>query len=238
MGFIGRLIRLPLRLVPPNRVVRILTGGLRGWKWVTGSATHGAWIGTYEREAQRVFHELIRPGAVVYDIGANVGFFTLLGARLAGDAGFVYAFEPLPRNVELLERHLALNGVANARVLPVALSSQSGTARFHAAPNAAMGALSGEGELEVRVETLDALVRGGTLRPPTFLKIDVEGAEHDVLAGGEETLRRERPSILLSTHGSVQHARCVELLERFGFTLRLLRDPASDGNGVLLATAA
>lgn len=229
-------MRLPLRLVPRDRVVRILTGGLRGWKWITGSATHGAWIGTYERDAQRVFHDLIRPGAVVYDVGANVGFFTLLGARLAGSEGIVFAFEPLPRNVEILNRHIALNGVPNVRVLAIALSSQSGTARFQAASDAAMGTLTENGDLEVRVETIDGLVEGGTLLPPAFLKIDVEGAEYDVLTGAEKTLRRERPAILLSTHGSARHARCAELLEGFGFALRLLRDPAGDGNGVLLAT--
>ncbi|HEV8435127.1 MAG TPA: FkbM family methyltransferase, partial [Thermoanaerobaculia bacterium] len=114
--FIGRLLRLPLRLVPNGRVVRIKSGPLRGWRWITGSAPHGCWLGTYERDSQRAFMDNVHEGDVVYDIGANAGFFTLLASTLAGPRGLVFAFEPLPRNVALLERHVSLNGCENVRI--------------------------------------------------------------------------------------------------------------------------
>lgn len=216
--------------------MRILSGRLRGWRWITGSATHGCWLGTYERETQRVLKRLIEPGAVVYDLGANVGFFTLLASKLAGAAGVVYAFEPLPRNIELLERHVQLNRASNVRVMPLAVTATSGVARFARAANPSMGGLAEEGDVEVRTDSIDALVGSGVIRPPTFLKIDVEGAEDGVLAGAKQVLREHRPDILLSAHGYRKHETCSSLLQDLGYALRDLRDGHADGNYVVLAT--
>ena len=238
MGLLAHLIRLPLRLVPANRVVRILTGDLRGSRWITGSATHGCWLGTYERETQQAFRMLIGRGSVVLDVGANVGFFTLLAATRTGPTGFVYSFEPLPRNLAYLRRHLDLNAVTNVEVLPVALSSSAGAARFGSAANPAMGGLAAEGELEVQTETLDELVASGRVRPPHFLKIDVEGAEYEVLRGAAATLARHRPDLLLSTHGYREQERCCAFLRELHYELRELRDGTVDGQYTMLASAA
>lgn len=235
MRVFSKLIRLPLRLVPPGREVRIRSGALRGWKWITGSATHGCWLGTYEREAQRVFVDVIREGDVVVDIGANVGFFTLLAAKLAGPRGAVYAFEPFPRNLDYLNRHVAANALANVHVLPVALSSQAGTAFFSAGANPASGQLSDRGEVEVRTETLDALVASGRVAPPQFLKIDVEGGEAAVLAGAAAVLERHRPAILLSSHGYKLRDRCAALLREHRYDLTVIRDGRADGQYTDLA---
>ncbi|HYI10649.1 MAG TPA: FkbM family methyltransferase [Thermoanaerobaculia bacterium] len=235
MRLLSRLIRLPLRLVPAGRTVPILTGALRGWKWITGSATHGCWLGTYEREAQEAFRELIREGDVVYDIGANAGFFTLLASRLTGPRGTVYAFEPLPRNIDYLQRHVAVNHAANVRVLPIAVSSSTGVAHFDTASNAAMGRIKDEGVLEVQTESLDALVASGRVIPPRFMKIDVEGAELEVLHGAATLLQRHHPKMLLSTHGVRIHERCCALLEEWGYALRFVRDGTDDGQYTVVA---
>jgi FkbM family methyltransferase len=222
-------------------MVPILSGPLRGWKWITGSATHGAWLGTYERETQQVFARLVREGDVVYDIGANVGFFTLLAASLAGRSGAVYAFEPLPHNLAFLRRHLAVNDDANAaevHVMDVALSSASGVARFATATSAAMGRLADIGDLEVRTETIDELVSSGRIAPPRFMKIDVEGAEHAVLTGAAATLARERPVLLLSTHGYEVHEQCCAFLREAGYELEMIRDGTADGQYTLMAASA
>ena len=235
MNWLSRLIRLPLRLMPPNRAVRIVSGELRGWKWISGSATHGCWLGHYEREAQEIFVAAIRPGDVVYDVGANVGFYTLLASKLAGH-GSVVSFEPLPRNLALLERHLRLNAVRNVRVLPIAVSSRSGTARFATSHNPAMGGLTATGEIEVTTASLDDLIAARAIARPSFMKIDVEGAEHDVLTGAAKLLAEDRPTILLSAHGYLQHDRCLTLLRAAGYDVRVLRDGAADGNYVDLVS--
>lgn len=235
MSLFARFIRLPLRLLRPGRVVPILLGELRGYRWISGSATHGCWLGRYEHEAQAIFADAIRPGDVVYDIGANVGFYTLLAAKLSGH-GAVIAFEPLPRNLALLQRHLELNAVRNVQVLPLAVSSRSGMARFAAAPNPAMGGLAPSGEIEVTTAALDELIAAGSIPHPSFMKIDVEGAEYDVLTGATKLLAEDRPTILLSSHGYDQHERCLALLRAKGYEVRVVRDGAADGNYVDVAS--
>lgn len=235
MSLLSRVARLPLRLVPRGATVPILSGPLRGWKWVAGSATHGCWLGIYERETQAVFARLVREGDVVYDIGANVGFFTLLAARLAGRGGAVYAFEPLPHNLAYLRKHIAANHAA-VYVLPVALSSSSGAAWFATATSAAMGRLADAGDLEVRTETVDELVSSGRISPPRFMKIDVEGAEHAVLTGAAATLTRDRPVILLSTHGYLIHEQCCAFLRELRYDIEVIRDGTADGQYTLIAT--
>src|SRR5688500_4616739 len=138
MSLLGRAIRLPLRLIPRDAVLRVLSGPLRGRRWIAGAATHGCWLGTYERFVQRIFVEHVRPGGVVYDVGANAGFFTLLSSKLAGPSGAVYAFEPMERNLRYIREHLRLNRTENVHVVPMAVSDRIGSVRFAASHNPAM----------------------------------------------------------------------------------------------------
>ena len=232
---LSKIIRLPLRLVPDRARVRVLSGPLRGSRWIAGASTHGAWLGTYERVAQRAFVDHVRSGGVVFDIGANVGFFTLLASKLVGKRGTVVAFEPLPRNLAILREHVQMNGCANVSVLALAVSDRSGEARLRVAADPAMSGIADDGELAVRTESVDGMLAEGRLPPPAFMKIDVEGGEADVLSGALRTLRAHRPRILLSTHGYAIHERCCALLEREGYRLDLLIDGEVDGNYMLLA---
>ena len=235
-GFAGRLARLPLRLVPRGSVVRIRSGELRGFRWITGAATHGCWVGTYERPVQQLFRRFIRPGAVVLDAGANTGFYTLLASKLAGPHGRVFAFEPLPRNLHYLRRHLELNGVGNVTVVPMALRGSSGTARFRTAAHASMGALAGDGDLEVPAASLDDLLASGRITMPDFIKMDIEGAESDALGGASRILAARSATIVLSAHGWRQHEQCSAILRDAGYDLELLRDGTEDGDYLVLAT--
>lgn len=232
---IRRIARAILWLLPRSTVVPVVSGTLRGSRWILHSGTHGCWAGTYERPVQRLFEQFVAKGDVVFDIGANVGFFTLLAAKLVGPTGRVFAFEPLPRNVEYIERHLALNRVENATVLPLALSRAAGVARFNIAESPSMGRLSESGTLEVETASLDELLRSGRIAAPAFIKMDVEGAECDVLNGAKEMLAEHRPAILLSAHGWQQHELCTAFLQTTGYKLELLRDGAADGDYLVLA---
>ncbi len=114
-SLMGRALRSPFRLIPASTAMPILQGPLRGRRWIVGSATHGCWLGSYEFETQRAFAGLVRAGDVVYDLGANVGFYSLLAARLAGDDGIVYSFEPLARNLDFLRKHVGINALKKLR---------------------------------------------------------------------------------------------------------------------------
>src|SRR3989454_7017615 len=98
----GKFLRWPLRFVPRELAVPIRQGALRGKRWVVGSSTHGCWLGSYEYTKRKLFESYVIAGDVVYDIGANVGFYTLLASVLVGRGGQVVAIEPLPRNIAYL----------------------------------------------------------------------------------------------------------------------------------------
>jgi FkbM family methyltransferase len=205
---VGKLLRLPLRAVPRERPVRILGGPLRGWRWIPAAASHGCWLGTFERAEQDVFARTVRAGDVVYDLGANVGFYTLLAAKLVGPTGRVVAFEPVPRNLGYLRRHLALNRCENVTVVAAAVSDRPGRARFRDGPAHTVGTLADDGEYDVDVVALD----GFAGPPPRVIKIDVEGAEAGVLRGARRVLREVRPIVLLSTHSTAVREACLSLL--------------------------
>jgi FkbM family methyltransferase len=217
----ARALRLPLRLIPSAARVPILSGPLRGKWWVVGSSLHSCWLGTFEVEKQALFAAALGRGDIVYDVGAHVGMYSLLAAAHVGSGGHVYSFEPLPRNLDYLEQHLALNRVDNCTVLDVAVSSRAGTAAFDESSHPAMGHLGAAGGrvITVRTVTLDDLVANGVTRPPSVIKIDIEGAEYDCLRGAASVLASSRPIIFVATHGPDVHERCCRLLDGWGFDL-------------------
>lgn len=215
----GRLLRLPLRLIPSELPLPILQGPLRGYRWVAGSSNHGCWLGSYEYVKQRLIAHMLRVGDVVFDVGANVGFYTLLAAAKVGHAGRVIAFEPLPENVRRIHQHLRLNHIENVRVMEGAVGAGNGTARFEPHASNAMGKVATHGSVEVALFSLDALADAKTIPDPALMKIDVEGAELDVLRGASRMLERARPTILLATHGSVVHRQCCDFLRTAGYAL-------------------
>jgi FkbM family methyltransferase len=199
----------------------IIAGRLRGRWWLPASRGKILRIlnGTYEREQTRLFEQLLRPGGVVLDVGANVGYYTLLASVLVGDGGSVHAFEPEPRNAEFLRRHLRINGRRNVTVQQAAVSDRAGTARFEFGTGSGTGHLADAGALEVRTLRLDDYCAEHALAPAA-IKIDVEGAEMSVLHGARETLERHRPTIFLSTHGAQVHAASLAFLRGLGYPLR------------------
>ena len=98
-----RLLRYPLRLIPRETVVPIIRGPLRGRKWIVGSFLHRCWLGSYEIEFQKALAKEIKRGGVFYDVGANVGFYSLLASKLIFP-GRIYAFEPMTANIPDAER--------------------------------------------------------------------------------------------------------------------------------------
>jgi len=228
MEFWARAIRLPLRSLPPGMVMPILTGRLRGHMWIVGSGVHSCWIGSYEMEKQRAFGQVTPLGGTVLDLGANVGFYTLLAAEVVGPSGHVHAFEPVPRNLQYLRRHIALNGLKNVSVIEAAVSDASGSRRFQFHSSAAMGHLSDDGQTEVSTVALDEFVFGSAAVAPNSIKIDVEGAEFSVLQGAREVLSQHRPALLLATHNSSLRRLCLELLATHGYAVRPIKP--SDGD--------
>lgn len=198
----------------------IIAGPLRGRWWLPESRGKilRILLGTYEPEQTGLFREWVRPGDTVLDVGAHVGYYSLLASMLAGDGGQVWAFEPNPQNHRFLLEHARVNGRGNVRVEQAAVSDANGSARFDFGTGSGTGHLAEGGALEVRTVRLDDFCRERNLRP-SAIKIDVEGAEGAVLEGARETIAAARPVVFLSTHGPEVHRRCVEWLRGAGYVL-------------------
>jgi len=243
---LGKLARLPLRLVPAEARVRVRKGPLKGLRWIVGSHIHGCWLGTYEREKADLFAGMLRDGGVMYDIGANVGYYAPLSSRLVGTVGHVYAFEPSPRNLEYLKQHVLMNDMQNVTVYDVGVSDSPGEASFDLGVNPASGHLqtdhatapSGK-TVKVRLVSLDDMLSRQVIRPPDWIKIDVEGGEEQVLSGMTACMAKHRPIILLATHSRRLHDSCVATLKAAGYKLRVLEEPTVGTDlGEVLATAS
>jgi FkbM family methyltransferase len=184
-----------------------------------------------------MFSTMIKRGDVVYDLGANVGFYSLLASVLVGPDGRVFSFEPAPRNLGFLRRHLELNRVRNCSVFEVAVSGSNGTARFDFGPHFHMGHLAGDSEnsISVRTVTLDNLIASGQIKPPNLIKCDIEGAEFDALTGAADTLSKYAPAIFLATHGPKVHQDCCALLTGLAYQLTPLDAPSLNDASEILA---
>lgn len=237
-SFLGRLLRLPLRLIPKRMAMPIMQGRLRGTKWIVGAGEHGYWLGSYEMTKRRAFEKEIPSGAVLYDIGANVGYFSLLAAKLAGPEGRVYAFEPLPRNIEYLEKHIKINKFENIEVVDAAVSDHGGEAHFDLGASSAMGHLAETGGITVRMVALDEMLEAGDIRPPDYIKVDVEGAEYEALKGARKLLEKYHPILFLDTHQREAHLPTIELLQSLGYEFEILDGKSLTATKELIARHA
>ena len=160
------------------------------------AVTPGLRSGEYEPHLTAVFERYCTPGMTVVDVGANLGYYSLLASKSVGPSGKVIAMEPNSENCRLLLSSLRLGGITNVELIPVACDRSTGWAYYstHVGSN---GGLIDEGDLlahpGVVVPTfrLDDLVAG----PVGFLKMDVEGAEGRVVSGATRLIERDRPII-------------------------------------------
>ncbi len=178
----------------------VLQGPLKGMRWIVGSQTHGMWLGSYEVEKQLAVKARLRPGLVFYDVGANVGYYSLLAAKYVDNTGEVIAFEPFPKNIEYLSHHILLNRLTNIKIIPKALSDHSGKDKFFCGNEASSCHINPEGNIEVTVSTLDAILKEESIRPPDIIKVDIEGSEIDFLKGAVNILKINSPLIFMAVH--------------------------------------
>lgn len=205
------------KIVPKSLILPIIEGPLKGKKWIVNSSNLAYFLGNFENNQMNIVKKFLHAGDTFYDIGANVGIYTLLASERVGNKGIVVAFEPLPANVKILDKHVKMNRCTNVKVIECALSNISGTSMFFEHPDNTMGFLSKDGNIEVRTTILDSILSDGTTPPPNLIKIDVEGAESKVLLGGLEVLKTYDPILLISLHSDKQREDCIKLLQDLGY---------------------
>jgi FkbM family methyltransferase len=222
-----RALRAPFRLLPRSLAIPIRQGPARGMKWIVGAGIHDHWLGTYEPDKQSAILRFAKAGMTFYDVGAHAGFYTLMFSRLAGDAGRVYAFEPLPSNVAALLEHLRLNSISNAWVIDAAAGDRTGMAGFTFDRVGTMNSLTSDSEPRLRVATLRLDDAG--LPPADLIKIDVEGTELAVLKGAERALAARHPILFVALDGLETRRECLTFLSGLGYDLFMLDGSAVSG---------
>lgn len=157
--------------------------------------------GTWEPHVTAAFRELLSREDVCVDVGANIGYFTLLASQLVGPSGRVYAFEPLPSVYAMLRSNLELNSVTNVTALCVAAGDTDGRAHLYVAPSghSSIRPLDARSTLmTVRTCRLDSIVPTSDLARIKLVKIDVEGYEPEVVRGLEGVFEAGgRPAVIL-----------------------------------------
>jgi FkbM family methyltransferase len=187
-----------------SRPRRILGGLASGYRIHISPAENLSYLlGTNEPHLQKAIRQYVSSGDTVYDIGANIGYVSLSLAKRVGPQGAVIAFEPIPQNIQAFRRNIALNRIENVRLLECAASDRAGDAVIRLVENSATASLvwhrnnPAATEFSIHTVAVDELVERGELAHPSFVKIDVEGAEGFVLQGMQRTIAAARPVLFV-----------------------------------------
>ena len=227
----GRAIK---RIVGKNTALPIVAGRLKGKKWIVGGGITQV-LGRWQEQYTDKFAESISPSSVVYDVGANAGWYTLLASELAGPRGKVVAFEPLPSELRYLKGNVKINHCTNVQIIEAAISDSEGTATFFAVADGTLGSLSpvygsSPNTTTVKTVTIDSLVKKKIIPAPDVVKMDIERGELAALKGAASTLAEHAPIIFLETHGFDMYVDCCRLLASIGYAVE-----RSHGSGYVVA---
>lgn len=209
-------------------IVTLRRGLAAGYCW---RHYHGyqPWMafGLYEPDVAQLIHRSLHSGDVFYDIGANAGYFTLIAAKAVGPVGKVIAFDPVPKNTSTIQEQIDINVLQDVCcVEPLAICDADGTAAFliprrnvnaHLADVEAPHVVDAGGDLiKVRCTTLDSYVSDNPW--PTFIKMDIEGAEAKALTGATQLLASpQAPVFLITAHSEALAEQVRAILRQAGY---------------------
>jgi FkbM family methyltransferase len=175
-------------------------GAGAGLRFDAADGHPGYLLGTSEPLEQEFLAERLHAGDVLYDLGANIGFYSTIAARLVGAEGRVYAFEPHPDSAATARRNASLNGFGNIEIVQAAVSARRGRRSLQLADSSASHRLGDGPGIDVDVLDVDGWAAEHNARPPTVVMIDVEGEELNALAGMHRTLTAHRPIVCVEVH--------------------------------------
>lgn len=169
-------------------------------------------VGIFEPFETEVLKERIHPGDVVVDIGANIGYYTLIFARIAGEHGHVYAFEPDPLNFGLLKKNVEINGYRNVTLVQKAVADTDGMLHLYLCEenrgdHRIYDSRDNRGSIEIEAVRLDTYFRDRNINIG-FIKMDIQGAEYSALRGMQEVLRRNRDLKIATEYWPIGLHRC------------------------------
>jgi FkbM family methyltransferase len=211
---------LPIRAIP----MRIRSGPLNGAKWSMAASPRRYRAGDYEAERFTTIQRLVRSGDVFWDVGAHFGYASLIAGRTVGASGAIVCVEPSAYNRWFLQRHLDWNGIS-ATVLPYAVGDVDNVQVRFGGEHTSTTFRVGQGSSTVTVRTLPGLIQQYQLRPPTVIKMDIEGNESNALKAAADMLTADM-ALLVSVHSHRDYDTCGDMLVQRGFTVLEAREIA------------
>lgn len=180
----------------------IQRGAGKGLRFNAQGCNPGYLAGTSVPVEQALLVKYAQPGSVVYELGANAGFYAIIAARSVGAAGRVYAFEPTPTLAGRIRENASINGFAHVEVVEAAVSNIDGEIRFGVeGPLSVSNSIHAEASSDfISVESIRLDTFCANRPPPCLILIDIEGAEIDALRGALQTIARHRPVIMVEVH--------------------------------------
>lgn len=233
---LARIIRRSINSAVEDGLSEIIVaaGDLKGYKVLLNlKKEKSRWLGTYEPELQAALKVFIKPGMTIYDVGANIGYVTLMLAHHTGGNGKIFAFEALPTNVERIRTNIELNNLKNITVVSAAVMDKSEPVTFYVHDSVGMGKAAGSAgrfaeiykeEITVAGITLDEFVFSHNNPAPSVVKMDIEGGEVLALPGMIRVLREFHPVMLLELHGPESEKTAWEILTSHGYKIRQMAD--------------
>jgi FkbM family methyltransferase len=209
-----------------------MPGGSRLWVCIPQGLGEGLWMyadmrvelgyarGQHQPWMQDLLKAELKPGDCFYDLGAHSGFFSPIAGRQVGPSCAVLAVEADPENAEIVRANVARNNWQQVTVLESAVWSASGQVSFAPASEPTQGHVSTgqpNGLRSVSAVSLDDMVFRDGHRPPSLIKMDVEGAEWDVLQGARRVLAEATPKLLCEIHHPAQSGDIQALLPGYGY---------------------
>jgi FkbM family methyltransferase len=214
------------RLVPNEPTeVTVRSGGGQGLRLLIDAGREKFyWTGAHEPHMQKAIRDVLRPGMTYWDVGAHIGYFALQAARIVGPSGSVVAFEPMPDNVERLQRNVELNGLDNVTIVRSAVSSTSGELPIYACQDQSRSTSTlmwtldpNIGQRSAGVVPVDTLDHHLNATAPDLVKIDAEGVEVEVLRGASALIGKRGTVFLVEFTSDELLAEGQALLAGYAF---------------------
>lgn len=206
--------------------------GNRFCMWLDPMAYSDFIFGAYEPGCVRALRKHLSEGSICVDVGANLGYFSILMSQIVGKRGRIIALEPMPDTVETLRENIGMNGLENVIVIEAAASDGSGSVQLLSGASertAKTASIVGYRLEEPARTTLVRSIRlddyfAGSTQFPDLIKIDVEGAELAVLKGARETIAKGRPTLIVEIHrwGSPESRDVWDLLSELGYSSKII----------------
>jgi FkbM family methyltransferase len=228
--------------LPNGRILKLWT---KGDDWISNQVFWKGWNG-FESDTSPLFYDLAAKSKVVFDVGAHIGYYSILAA-LANSDSRIYAFEPLPKAVRRFRKNLNENKIDNVELIQCAAGASAGEAPFYCLPDTSRGIPSSSGlstfffeqpgwlkigvspRITAHVIRLDDFVKARRIERVDLVKIDTESTEADVLRGMSETLKRDHPDLIFEVlPGLDTGERIGEILYPLDYRYYLLTDNGAE----------